>query len=149
MVHLLQNIGPETQPSSILHSFTMNKAKDTVLPSSRRNNRRDSEIQSEETNQNSKMGILISDEDIKAAFDFFDVKGTGKITSSNLKERFEALTKKITKKEIKTILDGKDFITMQEIKDVLRDNELEIDPYEATTPEKVLEYLTSKVTATV
>lgn len=111
----------ETQPSSILRS---------IMPSSRRNNHRNSGIQSDETNKNSKMGILIPDEDIKAAFDFFDVKGSGKITGSNLKERFEALTKKITKKEIKTILDGKDFITIQEIKEILKNNELEIDPYE-------------------
>lgn len=108
----------------------MNNVKSTAIPSSRQSNRRNTEIQSDETNQNSKVGVLIPDEDIKAAFEFFDAKGTGKITSSNLKERFEALTKKITKKEIKTILDGKDFITMQEIKDVLKNNELEIDPYE-------------------
>lgn len=74
-------------------------------------------------------GILITDEEIKAAFDFFDVKGTGKITGFQLKDRFEALTKKITKKEISSILDGKDYVTMQEIKELVKDNQLSIDAY--------------------
>ena len=34
-----------------------------------------------------KGGILVTDEELKAAFDFFDVQGTGKITLPNLKVR--------------------------------------------------------------
>lgn len=79
--------------------------------------------------RNSKGGILVSDEDLKAAFDFFDVKGSGKITGHDIRDKMQALTKKLTKKEIKTILDTKESITMQEIKEIVKDNELSIDPY--------------------
>ena len=79
--------------------------------------------------RNSKGGILVSDEVLKAAFDFFDVKGSGKITAHDIRDKMQALTKKMTKKEIKTILDTKESITMQEIKEIVKDNELSIDPY--------------------
>ena len=79
--------------------------------------------------RNSNGGILISDDEIKAAFDFFDIKGSGKVTVSNLKERLEALTKKVTKIEIRSILDGKDYITLQDIKDIVKDNDVSIDPF--------------------
>ncbi len=79
--------------------------------------------------RNSKGGIFISDEDMKAAFDFFDAKGTGKISCVDLRERMQSFTKKMTKKEIKTFFGSKEFITLQEIKDIVKDNELSIDPY--------------------
>ncbi len=91
--------------------------------------RNNSIIESNAVSRNPKGGILLSDEDITAAFNFFDVNGNGKIGAANLKERFEALTKKTTKKEIKIMLDGRESITMQEIKDLLKDNELSIDPF--------------------
>ncbi len=79
--------------------------------------------------QNSKGGIYLSDEDVKAAFDFFDVKESGKITGNDLRERMQTLTRKLSNKEIKTILGTKESITLQEIKDIVSDNELSTDPY--------------------
>ena len=108
----------------------MGKVTDaTTYSSTPRKKGRKNDIELDTLTQNSINGIRISDEDIKVAFEFLDVKGTGKVTCENLKERFEVLTKKMTKKEIRTILGGKDSITIQSIKDVLKDNKLSIDPY--------------------
>jgi Ca2+-binding EF-hand superfamily protein len=105
----------------------MSKVVETNDP---RNKQHDIIAESKKTVKSSKGRARISEEDIEVAFKFFDVKGSGKITCTNLRERFEALTKKITKKELKSILDGKDSITMQEMKDVLKESgDLSIDPY--------------------
>jgi Ca2+-binding EF-hand superfamily protein len=74
-------------------------------------------------------GVMIKDEDIKAAFEFFDAKNSGQITASTFKERLEALTKKMTRQEMKSIFDGKDYITIHDVKELLQGNNLSIDPY--------------------
>ena len=94
-----------------------------------RNSPRNTSKNTENDALNRKGGVLFKDEDLVTAFNFFDVKGNGKISGADLKERFEALTKKTSKKEIKIMLDGKESITLQEIRDLLKDNELTMDPY--------------------
>lgn len=97
-------------------------------------------------NQNG--GVLLSDDEIEAAFSFFlndsntgpnkDGKQNDGETASekilrpkDVRSKFEAMTYKISKKEMKTIFDGKKKsggITLEELKRLLLDNEIVMDP---------------------
>jgi Ca2+-binding EF-hand superfamily protein len=71
----------------------------------------------------------LSDEDIALAFNFFNNnESSTKISAKQVQEKLEALNKKMTKKEIRSIFDGKDIITVQEVKELLADSDVSIDP---------------------
>ena len=98
--------------------------------------------------KNLKGGVLLSDEEIEAAFAFFlDTRGTGinqdskqkvgeklseqVLRPKDIRAKFEAMNYKISKKEMKTIFDGKKKnggITLEELKMLLLDNEAVMDP---------------------
>lgn len=71
---------------------------------------------------NSKGGVLVTKSDIEMAYEFFDPERTGKITGKKIKERYFALDKKISKKEIQVLLNGKNEIAIQDLHDLLIDN---------------------------
>ena len=48
--------------------------------------------------RNAKGGVLVKEEEIKAAFDFFDIDSSGKITLENLKSRLGAFYKQVGSK---------------------------------------------------
>ena len=70
------------------------------------------------------LGILqIDEEELSAAFDFFDVDRTGKITQANLKERLGAFYKNLPQKEIKLLL-GDGAFTKESLRNLLQHNDL-------------------------
>ena len=70
------------------------------------------------------MGSLnIDDEELDAAFEFFDVDKTGKITAANLKERLGAFYKNLPQKEIKLLLGDGPF-TKETLRSLLQNNDL-------------------------
>ena len=68
-------------------------------------------------------GLHIDDEELDAAFEFFDMDKTGKITAANLKERLGAFYKNLPQKEIKTLLGNGPF-TKETLKNLLHNNDL-------------------------
>ena len=96
-------------------------------PINNNNSGRGAVIQINTVPRNSKGGVEVKDEDIEMAFEFFG-HDSGTITAQALKSAFLALNKTLTKKELKTIFDGKDSITIQEVKDLLKENTIVMDP---------------------
>jgi hypothetical protein len=63
------------------------------------------------------------------AFEFFngDINTTS-LSRATLKNTCLLLNKNFTAKELKIMFDGKDAITMQQVKDLLQDNRIVTDP---------------------
>mmetsp|Transcript_20121 Transcript_20121/g.27345 ORF Transcript_20121/g.27345 Transcript_20121/m.27345 type:complete len:179 (-) Transcript_20121:279-815(-) len=74
--------------------------------------------------QNSNGGILVTDEELAAAFEFFDVEGRGKITASNLRKRLGVFYKNMPAKEYKFLMDGKSQLTLGDLKELLSNNQV-------------------------
>ena len=49
--------------------------------------------------RNAKGGVLVTSDELRAAFDFFDVDGAGKITAANLRKRLGVFYKNMPAKE--------------------------------------------------
>ena len=67
--------------------------------------------------------LHIDDEEIDAAFEFFDMDRQGKLTTANLKTRLGAFYKNLPAKEIKLLL-GDGAFTKETLKSLLANNEL-------------------------
>jgi len=80
--------------------------------------------------RNSKGGVHVKDEDISLAFEFFQIFGNEQVlTWGNMKKAFQALNKNLSKTELMLMFAGKESITVQEVRDLLRDNQIStIDP---------------------
>ncbi len=65
--------------------------------------------------RNDKGGILISDEELKIAWDFFDPKGEGKLTAQDIKKRLSAFYKNVSVKEIRYLLNNQPEIKFDEL----------------------------------
>eukprot|EP00744_Colponema_vietnamica_P020531 GILI01029195.1.p2 GENE.GILI01029195.1~~GILI01029195.1.p2 ORF type:complete len:196 (-),score=42.28 GILI01029195.1:45-632(-) len=74
--------------------------------------------------RNDKGGILLSEAEVKAAFDFFDENQTGKITGAGLRRKLGAFYKNLPAKEYKFLLNNKQDISFDELFALLKDNEL-------------------------
>lgn len=57
--------------------------------------------------RNSRGGVLVSDDELKSAFEFFDVDGSGKITQAQLKKRLGVFYKDMPNKEYKFLMNDK------------------------------------------
>ena len=80
--------------------------------------------------RNSSGGILISEDELERAFKFFDVDNTGSITSSDLRDRLSAFAGTISAKEIRFLLNGRHNLTIQDLRKVIQDNDVnDFDPY--------------------
>uniref|UniRef100_A0A7S3PK49 EF-hand domain-containing protein n=1 Tax=Aplanochytrium stocchinoi TaxID=215587 RepID=A0A7S3PK49_9STRA len=67
---------------------------------------------------------LLQEREIKAAFDFFDVSKTGKITLKNLQDRIRAFhpnKKSLPKGELKFLMGGKPHLTYADLKQMIED----------------------------
>ena len=67
--------------------------------------------------------LYIDDEELDAAFEFFDVDKTGTITAANLKDRLGAFYKNLPQKEIKLLL-GNGKFTKETLRQLLMNNDL-------------------------
>merc|ERR1719408_1101860 len=74
--------------------------------------------------RNDKGGILIKEEELKVAWDFFDTKGTGRLTAGDIKRRLSTFYKNVSTKEIKFLLNNQPEITFEELYNLLKDNQL-------------------------
>ena len=65
----------------------------------------------------------VDEEELNAAFDFFDIDGTGKLTAANLKQRLGAFYRNLPQKEIKLLL-GDGTFTKDALRSLLQNNDL-------------------------
>jgi Ca2+-binding EF-hand superfamily protein len=73
-------------------------------------------------------GVEIQEEDIRLAFELFGPKD-GKVTPASMRSTFLALSnKKLTGKELKTIFDEKECLSIQDVSSILKDNAMQMDP---------------------
>lgn len=74
--------------------------------------------------RNEKGGILITEDELKVAWEFFDTNGKGKLTMSEIKKRLQTFYKDITTREVKFLLNNQPEITFDELFALLKDNQL-------------------------
>ena len=71
----------------------------------------------------------VTDEELKSAFDFFDVEGSGKITQAQLKKRLGVFYKDMPNKEYKFLMNDQSELTLDDLRELLLDNEVKnFDP---------------------
>jgi len=74
--------------------------------------------------RNDKGGILIREDELKIAWDFFDTKGQGKLTAADIKRRLSTFYHNVSNKEIKFLLNNQPEISFDELYELLKDNQL-------------------------
>ena len=74
--------------------------------------------------KNDKGGVLVTEEELEAAFAFFDVDGSGKITTANLRKRLGIFYKNMPAKDYRFLMNNKPELTLSDLKDLLLDNEV-------------------------
>uniref|UniRef100_A0A7S2K1J0 Calmodulin n=1 Tax=Zooxanthella nutricula TaxID=1333877 RepID=A0A7S2K1J0_9DINO len=74
--------------------------------------------------RNAKGGLLIKEDELKVAWDFFDVAGKNKLTSTDIKKRLQTFYKDVSTREVKFLLNNQPEITFEELYALLRDNQL-------------------------
>ena len=79
--------------------------------------------------KNSVGGIAVDEAELKAAFEFFDVSGKGKITLSDLKQRLGAFYKNVPLREYKFLMNNQSELTLDDLRTLLENNEIKnFDP---------------------
>ena len=79
--------------------------------------------------RNSRGGVLVTDEELQSAFDFFDAEGSGKITQAQLKKRLGVFYKDMPNKEYKFLMNDQSELTLDDLRELLLDNEVKnFDP---------------------
>ena len=79
--------------------------------------------------RNSRGGVLVTDDELKSAFEFFDVEGSGKITQAQLKKRLGVFYKDMPNKEYKFLMNDQSELTLDDLRELLLDNEVKnFDP---------------------
>jgi len=74
--------------------------------------------------RNEKGGLLITEDELKIAWDFFDPNGKNKLTSADIKKRLSTFYKDISTREVKFLLNNQPEITFEELYGLLKDNQL-------------------------
>jgi len=74
--------------------------------------------------RNDKGGLLITEEELRVAWDFFDTGGKNKLSSGDIKKRLQTFYKDITTREVKFLLNNQPEITFEELFALLKDNQL-------------------------
>ncbi|KAF0711519.1 Aste57867_5213 [Aphanomyces stellatus] len=84
---------------------------------------------SEHVLRNAKGGVLVTKEQIRAAFDFFDVDHKGSVTMENLKSRLGVFYKDMTTRDYRILLNNESELTEQALCDLLLENDIaDYDP---------------------
>ena len=79
--------------------------------------------------RNSRGGVLVTDDELKSAFEFFDVEGSGKITQAQLKKRLGVFYKDMPNKEYKFLMNDQSELTLDDLRELLLENEVKnFDP---------------------
>ena len=68
--------------------------------------------------------MLITPDEIAAAFQLLDTEKTGQLTIATLKKRLGVLFPEMTAKEFRFLMNNKKEITLEDLKELLVDNEL-------------------------
>mmetsp|Transcript_97819 Transcript_97819/g.174241 ORF Transcript_97819/g.174241 Transcript_97819/m.174241 type:complete len:180 (+) Transcript_97819:70-609(+) len=74
--------------------------------------------------RNEKGGILITPDELKVAWDFFDTNDKKKLTTLDIKRRLQTFYKDITAREVKFLLNNEPEITFDDLYKLLKDNQL-------------------------
>eukprot|EP00933_Yihiella_yeosuensis_P014808 TRINITY_DN13117_c0_g3_i1.p1 TRINITY_DN13117_c0_g3~~TRINITY_DN13117_c0_g3_i1.p1 ORF type:complete len:180 (+),score=41.42 TRINITY_DN13117_c0_g3_i1:139-678(+) len=74
--------------------------------------------------RNDKGGILITEDELKVAWDFFDTAGKGKLSMSEIKKRLQTFYKDISTREVKFLMNNQPEISFDELYALLKDNQL-------------------------
>lgn len=79
--------------------------------------------------KNAKGGVLVTEEEIRLAFEFLDADARGTITAGALKKRLSAFYPDMPMKEYKFLMQGKRELTQEDLRTLLLDNEIQnFDP---------------------
>merc|ERR1711998_648853 len=76
-------------------------------------------------NSSQRVGIPVDPDEIKAAFEFFDVNKKGKLNAQDLKQRCSIFYKTMTPKDYKLLVGERGEITLKQLQRLLAQNELE------------------------
>ncbi len=78
----------------------------------------------EKVKKNAKGGVLLSNEEITAAFQMLDIDNSGQITLPNLKKRIGVLFPEMSATEYRFLMNSKKELTLDDLKELLADNEI-------------------------
>ncbi|RHY36279.1 hypothetical protein DYB26_002285 [Aphanomyces astaci] len=74
-------------------------------------------------------GVLVTKDQIRAAFDFFDVEHNGVVTMDNLKSRLGVFYKDMSTRDYRVLLNNESELTEQTLCDLLLENDIaDYDP---------------------
>jgi hypothetical protein len=65
------------------------------------------EVNPNDVPKNAKGGVLVTDEELRAAFEFFDMDGRGKITAASMRKRLGAFYKNMNPREYRFLMNSK------------------------------------------
>jgi len=74
--------------------------------------------------KNEKGGLLITEDELRVAWDFFDTQGKSKLTVGDIKRRLQTFYKDVTTREVKFLLNNQPEISFEDLYALLRDNQL-------------------------
>lgn len=74
--------------------------------------------------KNDKGGLLITEDELRVAWDFFDTGNKSKLTMGDIKRRLQTFYKDITSREVKFLLNNQPEISFEDLYALLRDNQL-------------------------
>lgn len=86
--------------------------------------RKETHVASDKVKKNAKGGVLVTQEEMKLAFDFLDTDKSGKISLANLKKRLGVFFPNMTAKEYRFLMNNKREMTLHDLQELLTDNEV-------------------------
>eukprot|EP01041_Mallomonas_annulata_P008199 gene8199-16858_t len=74
--------------------------------------------------RNSNGGVLVTNEELRAAFEFLDIDQTGRISLGNLKGRLGVFFPEYSSKDYRFLMNNKRDLTFEDLSDMLMDNDI-------------------------